>query len=123
MTQSTMSHILCIGLDVHQDSIAVAYVAYDHGAEVTYLGTIDTRPTDIDQLVRKPSSRNRCARSTRSPNASSAWSKNSKTKWRRGACIPSSTPYKSCAASRSPSLSPWWRNSAISPALITQASG
>jgi transposase len=53
MTQSTMSNILFIGLDVHKDSIAVAYVAYDHGAEVTYLGTIGTRQTDLDQLVRK----------------------------------------------------------------------
>ena len=42
-----------IGLDVHQDSIAVAYVAQDHGAEVTYLGTIGTRHADIDQLIRK----------------------------------------------------------------------
>jgi hypothetical protein len=28
---------LCIGMDVHKDSIAVAYVAPDHGAEVAYL--------------------------------------------------------------------------------------
>jgi len=48
-----MSTTLFIGLDVHQDSIAVAYVPYDHGAEVTYLGTIGTRQTDLDQLVRK----------------------------------------------------------------------
>jgi transposase len=48
-----MSNILFIGLDVHKDSIAVAYVASDHGAEVTYLGTIGTRQTDIDQLARK----------------------------------------------------------------------
>ena len=27
-----------IGMDVHKDSIAVAYVAQDHGAEVTTLG-------------------------------------------------------------------------------------
>jgi len=53
MTQSTTSTTLFIGLDVHKDSIAVAYVAYDHGAEVTYLGTIGTRQTDIDQLARK----------------------------------------------------------------------
>jgi transposase len=33
--------------------VAVAYVAQDHGAEVTYLGTIGTRHLDIDQLVRK----------------------------------------------------------------------
>jgi transposase len=42
-----------IGMDVHQDSMAVAYVAQDHGAEVTYLGTIGTRQGDIDQLIRK----------------------------------------------------------------------
>ena len=53
MTQSTMSTTLFIGLDVHKDSIAVAYVAFDPGADVTYLGTIGTRQTDIDQLVRK----------------------------------------------------------------------
>ena len=42
-----------IGMDVHKDSIAVASVAKDHGAEVIYLGTIGTRQADIDQLVRK----------------------------------------------------------------------
>jgi transposase len=47
------SSTLYIGLDVHQEAIAVAYVAQDHGAEVTYLGTIGTRQCDIDQLVRK----------------------------------------------------------------------
>jgi transposase len=40
-------------MDVHKDTIAVAYIAQDHGAEVTYLGTIGTRQCDIDQLVRK----------------------------------------------------------------------
>jgi transposase len=39
-------------MDVHKDSIAVAYVAQDHGAEVTSLGTIGTRQGDIDQLIR-----------------------------------------------------------------------
>ena len=42
-----------IGMDVHQDSIAVAYVAQEHGAEVISLGTIGTRQCDIDQLIRK----------------------------------------------------------------------
>jgi transposase len=46
------SSTLFIGMDVHKETIAVAYVAQDHGAEVTYLGTIGTRPCDIDQLVR-----------------------------------------------------------------------
>jgi transposase len=47
------SSTLYVGMDVHKDSIAVAYVAQDHGAEVTYLGTIGTRQADIDHLVRK----------------------------------------------------------------------
>jgi transposase len=40
-------------MDVHKESIAVAYVSKDHDAEVVYLGTIGTRQCDIDQLVRK----------------------------------------------------------------------
>jgi transposase len=47
------SRTLYVGMDVHKDSIAVAYVAQDHGAEVIYLGTLGTRHGDIDQLVRK----------------------------------------------------------------------
>src|SRR5919201_3512868 len=54
MTQSTT---LYVGLDVHKDSIAVAYVAQEHGAEVTYLGTIGTRQGDLDQLIRKMQSK------------------------------------------------------------------
>jgi transposase len=46
-----------IGMDVHKESIAVAYVAQDHGAEVTYLGAIGTRQCDIDQLIRKMQSK------------------------------------------------------------------
>jgi len=38
-------------MDVHKDAIAVAYVAQDHGAEVTYLGAMGTRQCDLDQLV------------------------------------------------------------------------
>ena len=49
----SQSRTLDIGLDVHQETIAVAYVAQDHGAEVSDLGTIGTRQCDIDQLVRK----------------------------------------------------------------------
>jgi transposase len=41
-----------IGMDVHKESIAVAYVAQDHGAEVPYLGSLGTRQCDIDQLLR-----------------------------------------------------------------------
>jgi transposase len=47
------SSTLYIGMDVHKESIAVAYVTQDHGAEVTYLGPIGTRQCDIDQLIRK----------------------------------------------------------------------
>jgi transposase len=42
-----------IGIDVHKDSMAVADVAQDHGAEVTDRGTIGTRQGDSDQLIRK----------------------------------------------------------------------
>jgi transposase len=42
-----------VGLDVHQESIAVADVANDHDADVIYLGSVGTRHTDIAQLVRK----------------------------------------------------------------------
>jgi transposase len=47
------SSTLSVGLDVHKDSIAVAYVAQDHGAEVVSLGNIGTRQCDIDQLIRR----------------------------------------------------------------------
>jgi transposase len=49
----SQSSTLFIGMDVHKETIAVAYVAQDHGAKVTSLGTIGTRQCDIDQLVRK----------------------------------------------------------------------
>jgi hypothetical protein len=47
MNQSTT---LYVGTDVHKDSIAVAYVANDHDAEVVSLGSIGTRQCDIDHL-------------------------------------------------------------------------
>jgi transposase len=53
----SQSSTLYIGMDVHKDSIAVAYVAQEHGAEVTYLGTIGTRQGDIDQLIRRMQSK------------------------------------------------------------------
>src|SRR5262245_25088226 len=53
----SQSSTLFIGMDVHKDSIAVAYVAQDHGAEVTYLGAMGTRQCDLDQLVRKMQSK------------------------------------------------------------------
>jgi transposase len=49
----SQSSTLYIGMDVHKDAIAVAYVAQEHGAEVIYLGPIGTRQADIDQLTRK----------------------------------------------------------------------
>jgi transposase len=49
MHQSTT---LSMGLDVHQESMAVAYLAQAHGAEVTDLGTIGTRHADLDPIVR-----------------------------------------------------------------------
>ena len=48
----SQSRTRCIGTDVHTEAIAVAYVAQDHGAEVTYLGSIGTRPCDSDQMIR-----------------------------------------------------------------------
>jgi transposase len=44
---------LYVGLDVHKESIAVAYVAKAHHAEVVSLGTIGTRQCDIDKLIRQ----------------------------------------------------------------------
>jgi transposase len=48
----TPSSTLSVGLEVHKDSIAVADLAQDPGAEVISLGTIGTRPCDLDQLIR-----------------------------------------------------------------------
>ena len=53
----SQSRTLFIGMDVHKDAIAVAYVAQDHGAEVTYLGSTGTRQCDIDHLIRKMQSK------------------------------------------------------------------
>jgi transposase len=46
------SSTLYVGMDVHKESIAVAYVAQEHGAEVISLGTVGTRQCDIDKLIR-----------------------------------------------------------------------
>jgi transposase len=51
------SSTLYVGMDVHKDSIAVAYVATEHGAEVVYLGTIGTRHCDLDKLIRNMQSK------------------------------------------------------------------
>jgi transposase len=40
-------------LDVHKETIAVAYISEERGAEVVALGTIGTRQCDIDKLIRK----------------------------------------------------------------------
>ncbi len=47
------SKTLYVGLDVHKESIAVAYAREDRGAEVVSLGPIGTRQYDIDTLIRK----------------------------------------------------------------------
>ena len=44
-------------MDVHKESIAVAYIAQTHGAEVTSLSALGTRQCDIDQLIRKMQSK------------------------------------------------------------------
>jgi transposase len=46
------SKTLYVGLDVHKESIAVAYAPEDRGAEVVSLGPIGTRQCDIDKLIR-----------------------------------------------------------------------
>jgi len=50
---------LYVGLDVHKDSIAVAYAPEDRGAEVVSLGAIGTRQSDIDKLLRQLQSKGR----------------------------------------------------------------
>jgi transposase len=47
------SSTLYIGLDVHKESIAVAYATEKRNSEVIFLGTIGTRQCDIDKLIRK----------------------------------------------------------------------
>ena len=50
-----MSHSSTLfgGMDVHQDSIAVVYVAQERGAESMDLGAMGTHPCNLDQLIRK----------------------------------------------------------------------
>ena len=47
------SSTLFVGLDVHKETIAVAYVVEEREAEVVSLGTIGTRQCDIDKLIRR----------------------------------------------------------------------
>ena len=49
----TQSPTLYLGMNVHKESIAVAYGAQDHGAEVPSLGTLGTRQGDMDNRSRK----------------------------------------------------------------------
>jgi len=42
-----------VGLDVHKESISIAYAADHRDAEVASLGAIGTRQCDIDKMVRK----------------------------------------------------------------------
>lgn len=48
----SQSRTRAIGMDVPKDSMAVAYIAKDHDAEVVYLGTIGTRHGDLDTRIR-----------------------------------------------------------------------
>jgi hypothetical protein len=47
----SQSRTLYVGMDVHKESIAVAYVAQAHGAEIVSLGTIGTRQCDNDGVL------------------------------------------------------------------------
>jgi transposase len=42
-----------VGLDVHKDTIAVAYAPEEREAEVVSLGKIGTRQCDVDKLIRR----------------------------------------------------------------------
>src|SRR2546430_729869 len=55
----SQSNTLYVGMDVHKESIAVAYVAQDHGAEAISLGTSGTRQCDIDKLLRQLQSKSK----------------------------------------------------------------
>ena len=56
MTQPTP---LCVGLDVHKDSISVAFAAGGDTAPPHFLGQSGTRQCDMDKLVRRLQSRSR----------------------------------------------------------------
>jgi|SoiMetStandDraft_2_1073263.scaffolds.fasta_scaffold46481_2 transposase len=53
------SSTLYVGMDVHKESIAVAYVAPAYGADVVSLGPIGTRPCDIDKRIRQLQSKSK----------------------------------------------------------------
>jgi transposase len=50
---------LYVGMDVHKESSAVAYVAQAYGAEVVSLGTLGTRQCAIDKLIRQLQSKSK----------------------------------------------------------------
>jgi transposase len=52
------SRTLYVGLDVHNESSAVAYITQAYHAEGVSLGTIGTRQCDIDKLIRTLQSKN-----------------------------------------------------------------
>jgi transposase len=57
-----MSHVsteLFVGLDVHKESIAVAYAGALPGSAVVSLGNIGTRQCDIDKTIRALQSQGR----------------------------------------------------------------
>lgn len=47
------SSTLFVGLDVHKESVSVAYIAQEHGSDPVFLGPIGTRQCDIDKLTRR----------------------------------------------------------------------
>lgn len=47
------TNTLFVGMDVHKDSISVAYAKEEPGSEPVELGAIGTRQCDIDKLTRK----------------------------------------------------------------------
>jgi hypothetical protein len=49
----SQSSTLYVGMDVHKESMAVASVAQDHGAEVVSLGTVGPRQCASDKLLRQ----------------------------------------------------------------------
>src|ERR671924_644652 len=55
----SQSNTLYVGMDVHKEAIAIAYVAQAHGAEVVSLGPIGTRQCDIDKLIRQLQSKSK----------------------------------------------------------------
>jgi hypothetical protein len=48
----SQSSTLCIGMDVHKETLAVAYVVHEHGAAVTSRGPSGTRQGDLAPLGR-----------------------------------------------------------------------